>query len=63
MTKVWISDDEWYPVPYYETDGTYGWECEVPQDILDAYDRAQKAFVEACNKLDSYRSRRNDHPD
>lgn len=62
MTKVQIWDDEWWPVPVYnEHFNKYLTDVpmvDVPQVVLDEYDRAEAAFRDACDKLHNYRERK-----
>lgn len=55
MAKVHVYFDEWYPVPGYEKENSKwggNWDyCEVPQNILDRYDKAEKEFSAACDEL------------
>ena len=62
--KVWISDTEKWPVPYYDRfieekerdvpPDEFG-PFNVPEEILKAYDEAQSDFEKACAALNSYR--------
>jgi len=57
--KVFIDKDEWWPVYYYskQEDKSYGnpaYLIEVPEEVLERYDAAAKAFERANFELGEY---------
>ena len=54
--KVIVSVDEWYPVTVWEKPNEWHTETpvEVPDEIIEAYEAAKRAFNEAEAALDKY---------
>lgn len=49
--KKFIDKDEWYPVYYLAHN--YGFEYEVPDDLIKEYDEANDAFEKMQEKLEA----------
>ena len=55
--KVYLGEDEWYPVPYYRKPTEFDGEdtlVEVPDELLQEFDRVDAEFWDVAQKLNEY---------
>jgi hypothetical protein len=53
--KVWLSEEEWYPVLEIAKDGEGVGPIELPTDLFTAYYASLHNFRDIQNKLQAYR--------
>lgn len=51
--KVWVDTDELYPC-FYISDYKWGVECDIPQDFLDRWEKADLEWRKCQNMFDDF---------